>query len=200
MNIMAGFQGMRYSELLGQILQAAVERLGIVAKPAAQQARQRQRPRRGGGVEWVIPALAHQPSGHPALGPRDILVSREIPGCTALLARLALVGPGGDAAGEGDGLEAGLAHQERGGARCAGRCGSRRCTRAWGRGRASARGSPRAARAARPSAATAPTPPRSGSRSSTASPKSALRRASSAPISCSSWLLDQRVEVLLARA
>jgi D-alanine-D-alanine ligase len=35
---MAGFQGMRYSELLGQILQAAVERLGITAKPAAQQA------------------------------------------------------------------------------------------------------------------------------------------------------------------
>jgi D-alanine-D-alanine ligase len=38
MNIMAGFQGMRYSELLGQILLAAVERLGIVAKPAAQSA------------------------------------------------------------------------------------------------------------------------------------------------------------------
>ncbi len=34
MNIMAGFQGMRYSELLGQILLAAVERLGITAKPA----------------------------------------------------------------------------------------------------------------------------------------------------------------------
>ncbi len=33
MNIMAGFQGMRYSELLGQILQAAVERLGVVGKP-----------------------------------------------------------------------------------------------------------------------------------------------------------------------
>lgn len=33
MNIMAGFQGMRYSELLGQILQAAVDRLGIVGKP-----------------------------------------------------------------------------------------------------------------------------------------------------------------------
>jgi D-alanine-D-alanine ligase len=32
-NIMAGFQGMRYAELLSQILQAAVERLGIVAKP-----------------------------------------------------------------------------------------------------------------------------------------------------------------------
>jgi D-alanine-D-alanine ligase len=32
-NIMAGFQGMRYSELLGQILAAAVERHGIVAKP-----------------------------------------------------------------------------------------------------------------------------------------------------------------------
>jgi D-alanine-D-alanine ligase len=38
LNIMAGFQGMRYSELLAQILQAAVERLGVVAKPAAQQA------------------------------------------------------------------------------------------------------------------------------------------------------------------
>ena len=38
MNIMAGFQGMRYSELLAQILQAAVERLGVVAKPAQQQA------------------------------------------------------------------------------------------------------------------------------------------------------------------
>jgi len=36
MNIMAGFQGIRYSEFLGQILQAAVERLGITAKPAAQ--------------------------------------------------------------------------------------------------------------------------------------------------------------------
>lgn len=34
MNLMAGFQGMRYSELLGQILQAAIERLGITAKPA----------------------------------------------------------------------------------------------------------------------------------------------------------------------
>jgi D-alanine-D-alanine ligase len=34
MNIMAGFQGTRYSELLGHILQAAVERLGITAKPA----------------------------------------------------------------------------------------------------------------------------------------------------------------------
>jgi D-alanine-D-alanine ligase len=34
MNIMAGFQGLRYSELLGQILQAAVERLGVTAKPA----------------------------------------------------------------------------------------------------------------------------------------------------------------------
>jgi D-alanine-D-alanine ligase len=37
MNIMAGFQGMRYSELLGHILQAAVERLGVVAKPAQPQ-------------------------------------------------------------------------------------------------------------------------------------------------------------------
>jgi D-alanine-D-alanine ligase len=33
MNIMAGFQGMRYAELLSQILLAAVERLGIVARP-----------------------------------------------------------------------------------------------------------------------------------------------------------------------
>lgn len=32
MNLMAGFQGQRYSELLNQILTAAVERLGIVAK------------------------------------------------------------------------------------------------------------------------------------------------------------------------
>ncbi len=36
LNIMAGWQGMRYSELLGQILQAAVERLNIVAKPQVQ--------------------------------------------------------------------------------------------------------------------------------------------------------------------
>jgi hypothetical protein len=34
MNIMAGLQGMRYAELLGQILQVAVERLGITGKPA----------------------------------------------------------------------------------------------------------------------------------------------------------------------
>ena len=37
MNIMAGFAGIRYSEMLGQILQAAVERLGVVGKPALQQ-------------------------------------------------------------------------------------------------------------------------------------------------------------------
>jgi D-alanine-D-alanine ligase len=37
LNIMAGFQGMRYTELLAQILQSAVERLNIVAKPQAQQ-------------------------------------------------------------------------------------------------------------------------------------------------------------------
>ena len=37
LNIMAGLQGTRYSELLAQILQASVERLGVVAKPAAQQ-------------------------------------------------------------------------------------------------------------------------------------------------------------------
>ena len=36
LNIMAGFQGMRYSEMLGLILQAAVERMGITAKPVAQ--------------------------------------------------------------------------------------------------------------------------------------------------------------------
>lgn len=36
LNIMAGLQGMRYSEFLGQILQAAVERLNIVAKPQVQ--------------------------------------------------------------------------------------------------------------------------------------------------------------------
>jgi D-alanine-D-alanine ligase len=38
MNLMAGFQGLRYSEMLGQILQAAVERVGVTAKPAAQAA------------------------------------------------------------------------------------------------------------------------------------------------------------------
>ncbi len=37
LNIMAGFQGMRYTELLAQILQSAVERLNIVARPQAQQ-------------------------------------------------------------------------------------------------------------------------------------------------------------------
>ncbi|HEX2841868.1 methyltransferase domain-containing protein [Hyphomicrobium sp.] len=36
LNIMAGWQGLRYSELLGQILQAAVDRLNIVAKPQVQ--------------------------------------------------------------------------------------------------------------------------------------------------------------------
>lgn len=35
--IMAGFQGLRYAELLAQILQAAVERLNIVASPQAPQ-------------------------------------------------------------------------------------------------------------------------------------------------------------------
>ena len=35
LNIMAGFQGMRYSEMLGLILQAAVERTGVTAKPVA---------------------------------------------------------------------------------------------------------------------------------------------------------------------
>jgi D-alanine-D-alanine ligase len=35
LNIMAGFQGMRYTELLHLILQAAEERLGIVARPQA---------------------------------------------------------------------------------------------------------------------------------------------------------------------
>jgi D-alanine-D-alanine ligase len=38
LNLMAGFQGMRYAELLGQILAAAEERLGIVAKPQTAQA------------------------------------------------------------------------------------------------------------------------------------------------------------------
>jgi len=38
MNLMAGFSGMRYSEMLGQILQAAVERLGVTAKPMPAQA------------------------------------------------------------------------------------------------------------------------------------------------------------------
>jgi D-alanine-D-alanine ligase len=37
LNIMAGWQGTRYSELLGQILQAAVERLNVVAKPQVPQ-------------------------------------------------------------------------------------------------------------------------------------------------------------------
>jgi D-alanine-D-alanine ligase len=36
LNLMAGFQGMRYSELLGQILLAAVERLGIVGRAQPQ--------------------------------------------------------------------------------------------------------------------------------------------------------------------
>ena len=35
LNIMAGFQGMRYSELLGLILQAAVERTGVTARLAS---------------------------------------------------------------------------------------------------------------------------------------------------------------------
>jgi len=35
LNVMAGWQGCRYSDLLGQILQAAVERLNIVARPQA---------------------------------------------------------------------------------------------------------------------------------------------------------------------
>jgi D-alanine-D-alanine ligase len=34
MNLMAAFQGLRYSELIGQILQAAVERVGVIARPA----------------------------------------------------------------------------------------------------------------------------------------------------------------------
>jgi D-alanine-D-alanine ligase len=37
LNIMAGWQGVRYSELLAQILQAAVERLNIVARPQVPQ-------------------------------------------------------------------------------------------------------------------------------------------------------------------
>ena len=38
MALMAGFQGLRYSEMLGQILQAAVERVGVTARPVPQQA------------------------------------------------------------------------------------------------------------------------------------------------------------------
>ncbi len=38
LNLMAGFGGMRYAEMLGQILAAAEERLGIVAKPQTAQA------------------------------------------------------------------------------------------------------------------------------------------------------------------
>lgn len=38
MNLMAGFQGMRYAEMLAQILAAAVERLAIVARPQMGQA------------------------------------------------------------------------------------------------------------------------------------------------------------------
>jgi hypothetical protein len=34
MNLMANFQGLRYSDMLGQILQAAVERVGVTARPA----------------------------------------------------------------------------------------------------------------------------------------------------------------------
>jgi D-alanine-D-alanine ligase len=37
-NLMAGFQGMRYPELLGAILQTAVERIGVTPKPATQNA------------------------------------------------------------------------------------------------------------------------------------------------------------------
>ena len=35
LNIMCGFQGTRYAELLHQILQSCEERLGIVAGPAS---------------------------------------------------------------------------------------------------------------------------------------------------------------------
>jgi D-alanine-D-alanine ligase len=49
LNIMAGFQGMRYTELLSQILAAAEERLGIVAKPQ------------------MLPAVAGNGSALPAL-------------------------------------------------------------------------------------------------------------------------------------
>jgi D-alanine-D-alanine ligase len=38
LNIMAGWQGLRYTDMLAQILQAAVERLNIVAKPQTQPA------------------------------------------------------------------------------------------------------------------------------------------------------------------
>ncbi|MDX2201945.1 MAG: methyltransferase domain-containing protein [Hyphomicrobiaceae bacterium] len=36
LNLMAGYQGMRYAELLNQILLSAIERLGITARPAVQ--------------------------------------------------------------------------------------------------------------------------------------------------------------------
>src|SRR5262249_43932657 len=49
MNIMAGCQGMRYSELLAQILLAGVERLGITAKPA-------QAPAAAGGNDHAVAA------------------------------------------------------------------------------------------------------------------------------------------------
>ena len=40
LNMMAGFAGLRYSNLLGQILAAAVRRLSIVAKARSQPAQQ----------------------------------------------------------------------------------------------------------------------------------------------------------------
>jgi D-alanine-D-alanine ligase len=58
LNLMAGFQGMRYSELLRQILVAAEERLGIVAKPQAQAV----------GVQAVAPGAGN--GGH-ALSPQS---------------------------------------------------------------------------------------------------------------------------------
>jgi D-alanine-D-alanine ligase len=53
LNIMAGFQGMRYSELLAQILLAAEERLGIVAKPQVASAGAT------GGATYAPPPASH---------------------------------------------------------------------------------------------------------------------------------------------
>ena len=53
LNIMAGFQGLRYADLLHQILQAAEERLGIIARPQVAQS--------GVGLP-TSGASAHQPA------------------------------------------------------------------------------------------------------------------------------------------
>jgi D-alanine-D-alanine ligase len=54
LNIMAGFQGMRYSELLAQILAAAEERLGIVAKPQVSSTTAA-----AGGTTYAPPPASH---------------------------------------------------------------------------------------------------------------------------------------------